>query len=61
MDKVWSSVLESQEYITKGYGVADLDTSEPVTEETLFLIASISKAISGASMATVLRDQDRSE
>ena len=50
-----------QVFLTKGYGVRDLDTLEPVTEQTLFLLASVTKALSGVSMATVLRDQDRDQ
>jgi len=36
---------------TKGYGVTDLDTKQAVDANTLFMIASNSKAFTGTSLA----------
>src|SRR5438093_90022 len=41
----------------KGYGVADVETGTPVTTETMFQAASISKTI--AAMASMKAIQDR--
>lgn len=38
----------------KGYGVRDLRTNEPVDENTLFMIASCSKAFTTAALATLV-------
>ena len=53
--------LFKQEYYTRGYGVKDLASNDPVNENTRFLLASVSKHISGVAVATVLADQDRDE
>lgn len=39
---------------SKGYGVRDIRTNEPVNEHTLFMIASCSKAFTTASLATLV-------
>lgn len=39
-----------------GYGTADLSTNEPVTTQTAFFVASITKAISGATVLSLVQD-----
>ena len=61
----WHNVIRvnyyfSQDFISKGYGVRDLDTQEPVTNETLFVINSVTKNFAGVTMAIVLRDHEKS-
>ena len=58
---LWRHSLIFQEYITKGYGIQNVNTNDAVDETTLFHIASVTKAMSGASLATVLANQDRDE
>jgi CubicO group peptidase (beta-lactamase class C family) len=41
----------------KGYGVRDISTQEPVTENTLFMIASNSKLFTGAALAKLEYDK----
>lgn len=44
-------VKDGKVLMMKGYGYADLKTKKPVTEETVFQIASNSKAFTGTSLA----------
>lgn len=44
-------VKDGKVLLAKGYGYADLKTKKPVTEETVFQIASNSKAFTGTSLA----------
>lgn len=44
-------VKDGKVLLMKGYGYADLKTKKPVTEETVFQIASNSKAFTGTSLA----------
>ena len=43
-----SVVKDNQDFMAKGYGVQDLVEQERVTNETLFLLASVTKAMTGA-------------
>jgi CubicO group peptidase (beta-lactamase class C family) len=40
----------------QGYGVADLDTQTPMTEETVFRVASISKAVTAWGVMTLVQE-----
>ena len=42
-----SVVMEGRDFVAKGYGVRDLTVTLPVTNETLFLLASVTKAMTG--------------
>lgn len=42
--------------MVKGYGVRDFEDSEPVTNETLTLINSMTKAFVGATAAVVIKN-----
>ena len=44
-------VKDGQVVVMKGYGVRDLETKEPVDENTLFMIASNSKLFTGTALA----------
>ncbi|MCZ8284249.1 MAG: serine hydrolase, partial [Bacteroidia bacterium] len=44
-------VKDGKIWMMKGYGYADIKTKKPVTEETVFQIASNSKAFTGTSLA----------
>lgn len=49
-------VKDGKVVVSKGYGVQNLDTKTPVNENTLFQIASNSKAFTGTAMA-ILQEQ----
>lgn len=40
----------------RGYGVADIETRQPITPQTPFNLASMSKAFTGAAIALLIRD-----
>ena len=42
-----SVVKDNDDFIAKGYGFRNLTELEPVTNETLFLLASVTKAFTG--------------
>ena len=42
--------------MSRGYGVEDLATDAAVTDRSLFLIASVTKAFAGVAAATVLKN-----
>lgn len=44
-------VKDGKTVVSKGYGVRDLETKEPVDENTLFMIASNSKLFTGTALA----------
>jgi CubicO group peptidase (beta-lactamase class C family) len=49
------AIVQNDEVIfSKGYGVANVSTNEPVTDETVFAIASNSKAYTAAALATLV-------
>ena len=47
-----------QPFLSKGYGVADRDGKTPVTNQTMFVIASTSKAMVGALFASLFSDDN---
>ncbi|XP_062610694.1 uncharacterized protein LOC134272486 [Saccostrea cucullata] len=49
-------VKDNKVLISKGYGLADLQTRTPVTEFTLFRLASITKAVSATLLAKQLHE-----
>ena len=51
-------VKDGQILISKGYGMTDLENGHPVNDETLFMIASNSKAFTGTSLA-LLQDEGK--
>jgi CubicO group peptidase (beta-lactamase class C family) len=48
-------VYGDTEQITKGYGVRRLETEDNVTEDTLFLLASTTKAITASVLLQTMR------
>ncbi len=50
-------VLDDRVVLAKGYGVADLGTNKPVTADTLFEIASATKAFTATAMAMLVDDK----
>nr|KAG5700687.1 hypothetical protein BaRGS_029052 [Batillaria attramentaria] len=50
-------VKDGQVLLSKGYGVTDLDSQQPVTTDTQFQIASLTKAFTAALLATVLDEE----
>src|SRR5262249_20333421 len=44
---------------TKGYGVADLTTNRPVTADTQFMLASISKTVTSVALMSLIEDPRR--
>ena len=50
------TLVDFQTFLAKGYGVADVDSQSSVTGESLFLIASLTKAFAGVSAAIVLKN-----
>ena len=44
--------------MTKGYGVANLDTGEPVTVDTVFPVASVSKQFTSILLAKILGEME---
>ena len=53
-----SVVQNGNVLVTKGYGVADLDTGAPVTENSMFVIASVTKSMSTALLAKILDEYE---
>jgi CubicO group peptidase (beta-lactamase class C family)/beta-lactamase class A len=49
-------VKDGKVVLSKGYGVKRMDTKEPVDDQTLFLIASNSKAFTATSLALLVED-----
>ena len=47
-----------QVLLAKGYGVADMDTGQPVTADTVFAVASVSKSFTTTLLAKILNDTD---
>ncbi|MFN8864743.1 MAG: serine hydrolase domain-containing protein, partial [Flavobacteriales bacterium] len=47
-------VQDDQIVFSKGYGVANVSTNDPVTDETVFAIASNTKAYTAAALATLV-------
>ena len=43
--------------ITKGYGKANLERQDPVTKDTLFLIASLTKSFTTAVLGQILKEK----
>lgn len=50
-------VKDGQVLHAKGYGVRSLETGEPVTEETLFAMASTTKAMTAAALAMLVDEE----
>jgi CubicO group peptidase (beta-lactamase class C family) len=47
-------VADGKTVLARGYGVADVRDGKPVTADTLFPLASVSKALAGASVAALV-------
>lgn len=54
-----SVMKNNQNILAKGFGVKNLDTNESVTNQTLFGIASLSKAFAATILVKVLENQTR--
>src|SRR5580765_2096833 len=50
-------VIDDKVVVAKGYGLADVDASKPVTPDTLFEIASATKAFTATAMAMLVDDK----
>lgn len=55
-----SIVKNGQVLLSKGYGVTDLDSQQPVTADTRFQIASLTKAFTSALLTTILEENHMS-
>ncbi|KAI1076072.1 beta-lactamase family protein [Whalleya microplaca] len=53
------AVVQGDECAAKGFGLADVETSEPVTEDTLFDVASSSKSLTAAAVGLLVADNDK--
>ncbi|XP_077998698.1 uncharacterized protein LOC144451676 [Glandiceps talaboti] len=51
-------VKDGEMVVAKGYGVSDMDKGTPVTDETLFALASLSKSFTATLMAMLLSDRE---
>lgn len=54
-----SIVKDGKVIFSRGYGVADMDTKEPVTEHTPFQIASISKSFAATLLVKLLYEETK--
>ncbi|KAL3881024.1 hypothetical protein ACJMK2_033224 [Sinanodonta woodiana] len=52
------AIVRGNDIWAKGYGVADLKTGRPVTERTVFNIASVTKAFTTTLLAIVLQERN---
>ncbi|XP_063435302.1 uncharacterized protein LOC134716321 isoform X2 [Mytilus trossulus] len=52
-------VRSGEDILVKGYGVKDLDTNETVTEETLFGVASLSKAFASTLLVKLIEEKTK--
>ena len=50
-------VQDGETVLKKGYGVKNLDTKEPVTEHTLFSLASLTKAFADTILGKALKEK----
>ncbi|KAI1438939.1 beta-lactamase family protein [Xylaria sp. CBS 124048] len=53
------AILKDEQIFSSGYGQASLDPPKPCTADTLFDIASSSKSLTAASVALLVRDNDK--
>ena len=53
-----SIVHNGSVFLTKGYGLADVEEAIPATEDTLFALASITKSFTATSLAQIFADTD---
>ncbi|KAI0485603.1 beta-lactamase family protein [Xylaria cf. heliscus] len=53
------AIVEGERTFSAGYGLASLDPPRPCTADTLFDIASSSKSLTAASVALLVRDNDK--
>ncbi|KAI8629828.1 beta-lactamase family protein [Xylariaceae sp. FL1651] len=52
-------IVQGDETATAGYGVTCVETSEPVTGDTLFDVASCAKSLTAAAVGLLVEDNDR--
>ncbi|KAK3592705.1 hypothetical protein CHS0354_037839 [Potamilus streckersoni] len=52
------AIVRGNDIWAKGYGVADLKTGRPVTERTVFNIASVTKAFTTTLLAVILQERN---
>ena len=52
-------VRNGRPFMVKGYGVSNMNTSEPVTNETLFYIASATKAFTATLLSQMFVNHSR--
>src|SRR5258706_2697045 len=50
-------VIDDKVVVVKGYGLADMDANKPVTPDTLFEIASATKAFTATALAMLVDDK----
>lgn len=51
-----AGVKDGENQMVKGYGVANLETQEPVTSSTKFAIASLTKGMTSLLLAELLQE-----
>lgn len=52
------AIVQNEEVASAAFGIASVESSQPMTTDTLFDIASASKSLTAASVALLVEDED---